>query len=180
LEHARLQQMVDYAEADDCLRATILRYFGDPAVRERCGSCGNCQTPGGLTPDDRAVLCTVLDGIVQARERYGRRRIAAMLTGDTSELPDGLRRLSALGSLRHEGHRTIDGWISAAIGAGLIAVSKDQYRTLSLSALGRDVMSGRAEVPSMTAPLRLSAHGPGRFGMGRRVAYLRSGHFSDW
>jgi ATP-dependent DNA helicase RecQ len=43
LEHAKLQRMVAYANTSACLRATILRYFGDPSAREPCGSCGNCQ-----------------------------------------------------------------------------------------------------------------------------------------
>ena len=42
LEHQKLQLMVDYAQCSGCLRGAILRYFGDPAVKERCGSCGNC------------------------------------------------------------------------------------------------------------------------------------------
>ena len=43
LEHKKLRRMVAYAESRDCLRATILRYFGDPAARERCTACGNCR-----------------------------------------------------------------------------------------------------------------------------------------
>jgi ATP-dependent DNA helicase RecQ len=47
IEHRKLERMVAYASTGDCLRATILRYFGDPAVRDPCGSCGNCvRRPG--------------------------------------------------------------------------------------------------------------------------------------
>jgi ATP-dependent DNA helicase RecQ len=38
LEHMKLRRMVAYAETAACLRATILRYFGDPAAREPCGA----------------------------------------------------------------------------------------------------------------------------------------------
>ena len=47
LEHTKLQRMIDYADTRACLRATILSYFGDPAVRERCDACGNCR-PGAI------------------------------------------------------------------------------------------------------------------------------------
>ena len=47
IEHSKLQRMIAYAGTDGCLRATILRYFGDPAVREPCGSCGNCARREG-------------------------------------------------------------------------------------------------------------------------------------
>jgi ATP-dependent DNA helicase RecQ len=43
LEHRKLRRMIEYAETRGCLRATILRYFGDPAAREPCGSCGSCR-----------------------------------------------------------------------------------------------------------------------------------------
>ncbi|HUE90055.1 MAG TPA: ATP-dependent DNA helicase RecQ [Vicinamibacterales bacterium] len=43
IEHGKLQHMVSYAHTRRCLRATILRYFGDPAARERCDNCSNCQ-----------------------------------------------------------------------------------------------------------------------------------------
>ena len=43
LEHRKLERMIDYAGTRDCLRATILRYFGDPAARDRCDACGNCR-----------------------------------------------------------------------------------------------------------------------------------------
>ena len=42
LEHRKLERMVDYAGTRTCLRATILRYFGDAAAQDRCSSCGNC------------------------------------------------------------------------------------------------------------------------------------------
>ena len=43
LEHRKLERMIDYAGTRGCLRATILRYFGDPDARGRCDSCGNCR-----------------------------------------------------------------------------------------------------------------------------------------
>src|SRR5262245_65584301 len=36
LEHKKLRRMVAYAETTACLRATILRYFGDPAATDPC------------------------------------------------------------------------------------------------------------------------------------------------
>src|SRR6185436_19773820 len=43
LEHGKLRRMIAYADSSACLRAGILRYFGDAAARERCDACGNCR-----------------------------------------------------------------------------------------------------------------------------------------
>ena len=143
LEHRKLARIIDYAECAACLRATILTYFGDAAARERCDACGNCR-PHALDDYDRQLARKVLSGVARAEGRYGRRRIVAMLVGDTRDLPVDLAKLSTAGLLRQEPPDAIDGWIDASIAADLIAVSKDQYRTLSLTLRGRDVMAGRA------------------------------------
>jgi ATP-dependent DNA helicase RecQ len=43
LEHRKLRRMIEYADSAACLRASILRYFGDAAARERCDACGSCR-----------------------------------------------------------------------------------------------------------------------------------------
>jgi superfamily II DNA helicase RecQ len=74
--------------------------------------------------------------------------------GDTSELPPSLVKLSTTGLLRHERSDTIDQWIDASVSAGLIALSNDRYRTLRLTAQGREVMTGRVSSPLIAVPVR--------------------------
>jgi ATP-dependent DNA helicase RecQ len=169
LEHAKLRRMVAYADTAGCLRATILRYFGDPAAREPCGACGNCDRAAPLDAPSRLLLRKILSGIARAGERYGRRKIVAMLVGTTDILPVSLTRLSTTGLLCDEPPRTIGRWIDAAYSAGLIRVSGDRYRTLGLTPLGRDVMAGRVEevvlaspVPRLPGPRRVRQFGERR------------------
>jgi ATP-dependent DNA helicase RecQ len=152
LEHAKLQRMIDYAGTRACLRATILRYFGDPDVREPCGACANC-CPGALDHYERELVRKILAGIARAGERYGRNRIAAMLLGDNGDLPESLTRLSTAGLLRHETADTLHDWINACVAASLVIVSKDHYRTLSLTPEGRQVMHGRAQTVKIARPM---------------------------
>ena len=44
LDHQRLQSMIDYCTRDHCLRAYILRYFGERDAAD-CGDCGHCCGP---------------------------------------------------------------------------------------------------------------------------------------
>ena len=161
LEHAKLRRMVEYAETGACLRATILRYFGDPDVREPCGACANC-CPGALDSYERELVRRLLAGIARAGERYGRNRIVAMLVGDTSDLPVPLTRLSTTGLLRHESAEALHAWISACVAASLVKVSNDRFRTLSLTTEGRQAMRNQLPTlkvarPTPLRPLRLWA-----------------------
>jgi ATP-dependent DNA helicase RecQ len=153
LDHQKLRSMVAYAEASGCLRATILRYFGDPAARGSCGSCGNCDRRTPLDSDQLTLLRKILSGIARAGEQFGRRRITAMLLGETDDLPEILATLSTTGLLREEDAFTIGEWIDAACLAGLVKSSENQYRTLSLTPLGRDVMIGRVNDVRLILPI---------------------------
>ena len=152
LEHAKLRRMVEYADTRACLRATILRYFGDPDVREPCGACANC-CPGALDAYERELVRRILAGIARAGERYGRNRIVAMLVGDTSELPAPLTRLSTTGLLRHESADALHDWISACVAASLVSVSNDRFRTLSLTTEGRQAMHGHCPTLKVARPM---------------------------
>jgi ATP-dependent DNA helicase RecQ len=152
LEHKKLRRMVAYADSAGCLRATILRYFGDAAAADGCGACGNCDRRERLDEDARLMVRKILSGIARSGERYGRRRVAAMLVGQTEDLPEPLTHLSTTGLLSSEQPATVERWIDAACGAGLVATSKDEYRTLRLTPLGRDVMTGRLTDVVMALP----------------------------
>jgi ATP-dependent DNA helicase RecQ len=152
LEHTKLHRMIAYAESVACLRATILRYFGDPAATEPCGACGTCDRRERIGEADRLFLRKILSGLARAPRPYGRRRLAAMLTGQTDGLPEELTRLSTTGLLRDCEPRLIERWIDAACAAGLMTMSADQYRTLTLTPIGRAVMTGRTEDVRMPVP----------------------------
>ncbi len=159
LERRKLRRMVAYADAAGCLRSTLLRYFGDPAAPAACGSCGNCARRTALDDGSRLLVRKILSGIARAGERYGRRRIAAMLVGAIDDLPPPLTRLTTTGLLAGADPRIIERWIDAACAAGLVSASPDEYRTLALTPFGRDVMAGRVEDVSMSIPAALPARG---------------------
>ena len=168
LDRRKLRRMVSYADAAGCLRATILRYFGDPAAHEPCDACGNCFRRQRLDDEQRLLVRKILSGVARAGERFGRRKIAAMLVGQLDDLPESLTRLSTTGLLRHESLQSIERWLDASVSAGLLRASDDKYRTLRLSPLGRDVMSGRVEDVQVAVPAaRTSRSAKGKRGRSR-------------
>ncbi|MEO8433223.1 MAG: RecQ family ATP-dependent DNA helicase [Acidobacteriota bacterium] len=152
LDRAKLRRMIAYADATGCLRATILRYFGEAETARRCGFCGNCSRRTPLGADALLVLRKVLSGVARGGERWGKRKVAAMLTGRLDDLPESLAGLSTTGILASESAKTVERWIDAAAGAELLRASEDVYRTLSLTRLGREVMAGRVADVELTLP----------------------------
>ena len=159
LERKKLRRMVSYATTAGCLRATILRYFGDPAAQEPCDACGNCDHRAPLDDVNRLLIRKILSGIARAPVPYGRRKIAAMLVGEKEGLPVALAGLSTTGLLSSHELRDVEHWIDSASAAGLVATSADKYRTLTLTSLGREVMAGRVEDVRMNVPRAFSAGG---------------------
>lgn len=152
LERLKLRRMVSYADSSACLRNTILRYFGDPAAGADCLSCGNCLRRSSLHPDQLLHVRKILSGIARGGERWGRRKIAAMLTGHTEDLPPSLVDLSTTGLLKEHDPRIIEKWIDALEGARAVVSSPDLYRTVRLTQLGRDIMAGRTTTVDLLVP----------------------------
>jgi len=152
LESKKLARMIAYADSSGCHRATLLRYFGERDVAADCGFCGNCARRRELSAEDLLRLRKILSGVARGGERWGKRKVVAMLTGELDGLPDSLTRLSTTGILAGESARTVGDWIDAAQGGGLLSATDDAYRTLSLTAAGRDVMAGRTPLVALTLP----------------------------
>nr|MDQ5871042.1 ATP-dependent DNA helicase [Acidobacteriota bacterium] len=152
LERRKLRRMIAYADSTGCHRATLLGYFGEKDVPPRCGACGNCGRRRALDADQLMLLRKILSGVARGGERWGKRRIAAMLTGSLEGLPERLTGLSTTGLLEGERPRAVEEWIDAAVGAGLLAATEDAYRTLALTRPGREVMAGRVERVELTLP----------------------------
>jgi ATP-dependent DNA helicase RecQ len=152
LDRRKLRRMIAWADSTACYRAAILRYFGERASLQHCGSCGNCGRRRPLPPEDLLLLRKVLSGVARGRERWGKRKVVAMLRGDLEGLPDSLTGLSTTGLLKEESAKKLGDCIEGALGAGLLAATDDIYRTLSLTRPGRDVMAGRVTEVALTLP----------------------------
>jgi ATP-dependent DNA helicase RecQ len=123
IEYEKLRRMIAYAESAACLRATILRYFGDPKAHEPCGACGNCDCRGPLDRTGWLHIRRVLSDIARASERYGWRGIAAMLPSrpENGDQPS----------------ETMKRWLAASRSRS-IGRSDDQYETLRMRPIGRN------------------------------------------
>lgn len=171
LDRKKLSRMVAYADSTACLRSRLLTYFGEAGAPQRCGACGNCVRRSALDSEQVLLLRKILSGVARGGERWGKRKIVAMLSGDLDGLPEILARLTTTGILRDESREKIGDWLDAALGGGLLRATDDEYRTLSLTRAGRDVMAGRESRVELTLP-QSAPRRMGRRAKGRRLLPL--------
>ncbi len=121
-----LSQMEGYCRTTDCLRAYILRYFGEdgrdregaspaPAGARGCGNCSNCLTP--FEADDVTEAARAIMRFVSRHPgRFGKALIADVLHGANTERIRSLRldSDSEYGKARRIADRTRQGHGGAA------------------------------------------------------------------
>ena len=157
----RLEQMTAYCQTDRCLRAYILRYFGEAAA-DSCGACGNCLRPAELA-DGTQVALPVLRCVQAINGRIGARLIASTFLGSREQRVQelGLDRSPHYGALRGMPRRALSDVIDEMIERGYLASSGGKYAVVRLGPRGRQALEGepvllrrRAAEPEEDAPAR--------------------------
>ena len=102
-----LEAMVGYCHTADCLRAHILRYFGEDAPDE-CGNCSNCLGEGQKT-DVTFQARAIMRCVHELRGRYGKGVVASVLRGAaTKRIAElGLDSCRTFGALEGEAEALI-------------------------------------------------------------------------
>jgi ATP-dependent DNA helicase RecQ len=141
-----LDQVIAYAHATDCRCVPLLGYFGE-AHAGSCGHCDNCRRPAKLadvTEDARKLLSAV----ARTGQRFGLNHVVQVLAGSREQrvLDRGHDSLSVFGIGRN---RPKPYWRQLAdllVRAGHLAVSPDEFRTLSLTPSSVSVLRGQLPI----------------------------------
>lgn len=146
----RLEQMTGYCKTAGCLRAYLLRYFGEE-YPEECGSCGNCQS--GLEQRDITVEAQkILSAVARAERKYrhgvGVNAIVLMLSGSrerkVSQL--GLDRLPTYGIMKDTDRRLIRDYTDFLIQEGYLRTDGGEYPVVRLAQNARGVLANGERV----------------------------------
>ena len=152
-ERMRLKKMTAYAESSGCLRASILRYFGEENVPDSCGNCSNClgqYERQDITVDAQKILSCVY----RTGQRYGTTVIAEVLKGsdDPRYAALGLTNQSTFGIMRDRSVSEIRAIISALVQFGYLRIEGD-YPILRFTEKSREGLSGKQKI-EMRRPVR--------------------------
>jgi ATP-dependent DNA helicase RecQ len=76
-----LEDMVRFAEAEDCRKKRLLAYFGETAAKNDCGMCDNCLAPRDQVQDLTIAAQKFLSCVKRTGERFGAGHIIDVLRG---------------------------------------------------------------------------------------------------
>lgn len=148
LELYRLDKMADYCKTMGCLRAYLLRYFGEEVHQENCSNCSNCDGDFELkdiTEDSQKILSC----IARTNNTYGSTTITEILRGSMNEQIEkhGLDLLSTYGIMKGNTAKYIRSVIDSLRMQGYISIDeKSIYKILTLTPKSRDVLLGKGHV----------------------------------
>lgn len=151
----KLKRMTEWAYASACRQRLILEYFGEANASD-CGNCDHCRRSAAgrgarpLTEAELQIVRKALSGVARCSTRtgsiwegrFGRARIAGMLSGSRSKdvISARLDELSTYGILKDEGPAFVQALLREMETAGLLSVSAGEYPLISLTERGAAVM----------------------------------------
>ena len=129
----RLRKMEGYCTTTGCLRAYILRYFGESA-EDSCASCGNCMTEFEQM-DATEAAADVVRCVRACGQRFGQSMIAGTLLGEsTARIRDrGMDKSPVYGKQSKLGKARVQDVIRTMLERGYLCQSKDKYSLLRLT-----------------------------------------------
>lgn len=142
----RLKAMTFYCATTDCLRAYILRYFGE-ASANFCGNCANCNThfdTVDMTVEAQKILSCVVR-ISQRNRSFGKGMIVDILRGTVNERirQSGLLDLPTFGLLSELPAHRIRTMIDFLVLNGYLSLSTGEYPVVQHTDLSGDILRGK-------------------------------------
>lgn len=147
LEIKKLQSMIDFCESKECLRAFILKYFGENEVREYCNNCSNCLNSDELR-DYTIEAQKILSCVYRTRERYGVAVLIDVLRGMIGPkiINDKLNELTTYGIMREYSSKFIRDLIKALIDFGYVNLKEGTYSMLQLNEKSYSILKSKQRV----------------------------------
>ena len=145
----KLDALLGLAEATDCRRVRLLRYFGESS--QDCGNCDNCLTPPDVwdgTDAARKLLSTIYRIQQHSGISFGAGHIMDILRGKTTEKVTqfGHAQLSTFGIGSDLSEVQMRGVLRQLIALDAVAVNAQAFNTLKLTDGSRAVLKGDVQV----------------------------------
>lgn len=144
--HYRLSHMVSYCKTTQCLRYTLMKYFGE-TTSVQCTQCYNCQHHY-KTVDITVEAQKIMSCILRMHERYGSGLVTDVLRGAQNKrvLELGLDNLSTYGIMKDHSKANIEMLIQALIEIEYVERVVDAYNILKITQKGKAFLINRSKI----------------------------------
>ncbi len=172
-DRERLSTMVHYARSQRCRRQVIIGYFTGESEGPQCDHCDVClgwhrKPSRELAEEERRVVRIALSAVARLNDRFGRGRLAKVLTGSRAKpvVEFGLDRIPTFGKLKGLPAKGVSDLLEELAEAGLLnrrlieGSGLPGGAVLSLTEQGTRVMRDEDSEVSLAWPESLS--GPRR------------------
>ncbi|MDT8327787.1 MAG: DNA helicase RecQ [Roseovarius sp.] len=138
-DHGRLNALLGLAEALECRRATLLRYFGETEFT--CGNCDLCDTPAD-TFDGTEAVRKALSAILRTGENFGAGHLIDILMGNATDKirQRGHDALPTFGVGRDIDKRGWQGVFRQMMGHDLIRPDVERHGALCMTEAARPIL----------------------------------------
>lgn len=145
--YENLQYLIDYCHTNDCLRKSILNYFGERTSYEKCDNCGNCLDESEMI-DITIDAQKILSCIYRVNERFGITMVTGVLRGSRNRklLEANLDNVSTYGIMKEHSVDSLREIIMTLVAKGYIYITADKYPVLKLDASAGEVLNGHLKV----------------------------------
>ena len=144
-DHGRLNALLGLAEALECRRSSLLRYFGESEVS--CGRCDLCDKPAEVFDGTEAVR-KALSAILRTEEWFGAGHLIDILTGNETEKvrARGHEGLPTFGVGRDLKRPEWQAVFRQMMGHDLIRPNPDRHGALTMTERARPILRGEEAI----------------------------------
>ena len=144
-DHGRLNALLGLAEAMECRRVRLLRYFGEDA--EPCGNCDLCDTPPAVFDGTEAVR-KALSAILRTEEWFGAGHLTDILTGTETDKIRARRhdQLPTFGVGRDLNRKEWGAVFRQMQGRDLIRPNPDRHGALTMTDAALPILRGEESI----------------------------------
>jgi len=144
-DHGRLNALLGLAEALECRRVKLLRYFGEDAAP--CGNCDLCDKPPAVFDGTEAVR-KALSAILRTGEWFGAGHLTDILTGNETDKVRERRhdQLPTYGVGRELSRREWGAVFRQMMGFDLIRPNPDRHGALTMTEAARPILRGEESI----------------------------------
>lgn len=147
IEISKLQAMQEYALYSGCYTNYILKYFGEPIIKDYCSTCSNCINNKELR-DITLEAQMILSCIYRTKGKYGISVLIDILKGYTGpKIKEfNLNKLSTYGIMKEYNTKFIKDIINTLISQGYLDRRNGTYSMVKLNSKSFNILKGKEKL----------------------------------